>query len=126
MLKTKNAFMIIAFLCLTFLFSGCSKPAVPTSISVDSSNAKYWYVSGTEIDPSGLVIHASMTDGTTKEIPVQNAPLRNRLLRLTVKKRSPFIMVIYLLFIQSIPARPQRKPILIQLIQFASTRMEAA
>ncbi|MBR3178247.1 MAG: alpha/beta hydrolase [Clostridia bacterium] len=70
MLKIKNAFMIIAFLCLTFLFSGCSKPAVPTSISVDSSNAKYWYVSGTEIDPSGLVIHASMTDGTTKEIPV--------------------------------------------------------
>lgn len=70
MKKTKK--MIVLFtICLFAVVSlfGCSKALEPTEITVDATNAKFFYVSGNEIDPAGLVITAISPDGSQKPIP---------------------------------------------------------
>lgn len=58
-------------LLLILALSACGAKPTVTSIQVQAENAKYWYLSGQEIDPSGLVITAAFSDGTTKEIPAE-------------------------------------------------------
>lgn len=46
-----------------------------TGIAVNADKAKYWYVKGTEIDPAGLVITATLSDGNTRNIPTEECEL---------------------------------------------------
>ncbi len=38
------------------------------ALSVDASGGQYWYLSGQEINPAGLVITATLSDGTTRQV----------------------------------------------------------
>ena len=43
-----------------------------TGIEVDASQAKYWYLSGQEIDPAGLVVTAVYDDGSRAPVPAED------------------------------------------------------
>ena len=59
--------ILVALLCAIAVFlCACQKKAELTGISVNACDAKYWYLSGQEIDPTGLHITASYSDGTEK------------------------------------------------------------
>ena len=59
--------ILVALLCTIAVFlCACQKKAELTGITVDADDAKYWYLSGQEIDPTGLRITASYSDGTQK------------------------------------------------------------
>lgn len=59
--------ILVALLCAIAVFlCACQKKAELTGISVNADDAKYWYLSGQEIDPTGLHITASYSDGTEK------------------------------------------------------------
>ena len=68
----KKTMIWVLLLAALLLLTACAakEEAAVTGITVDASNAKYWYVSGQEIDPTGLVVTATLADGTTKTIPV--------------------------------------------------------
>ena len=73
----KRIFLLLSLCILVLLLFACTSGTVssapeadPVSLSVDASKAKYWYVSGAEIDPAGLVITAALSDGSVKEIAV--------------------------------------------------------
>lgn len=65
----KKIFLSLLLLSLFGLAACSTKEAGVTAISVDAQNAKYWYLSGQDIDPTGLVITAALDDGTMKTIP---------------------------------------------------------
>lgn len=54
-------------LAVLLLFCACAKAEV-TGITVNADNAKYWYLSGQDIDTRGLVITACLSDGTETRI----------------------------------------------------------
>ena len=66
----------IGLLTILLALLGCTAAQAPqrtvTGIEVDASQAKYWYLSGQEIDPSGLVITAVYDDGSRESIPAEN------------------------------------------------------
>ena len=64
-----GAIMII--ICVSIAACAVNEEPQIVSISVNSDNAKYYYVSGTEIDPSGLIITAQLEDGTTKTLTTE-------------------------------------------------------
>ena len=66
MKKILSAVMILLLLGL------CACARTPkdevTGITINADNAKYWYLSGQEIDPTGLVITATLSSGGTMEL----------------------------------------------------------
>lgn len=72
----KYLFPALLSLLLLGLCACGSRGTVETvSIAVDAKNAKYWYVSGAELDPAGLVVTATLADGSTKTVPVEECTL---------------------------------------------------
>lgn len=68
----KPAVRILVCVLIMLVLSACAQPAAEvTGITVNADNAKYWYVSGAEIDPAGLVITASLADGTATAVPAE-------------------------------------------------------
>lgn len=68
--------LICAMSVLALAACAAQEPAAEvTGITVNADNAKYWYVSGVEIDPAGLVITASLSDGSTKDIPAEECEI---------------------------------------------------
>ena len=70
-MKRYTVFALLTILLL-LLFTACMKKDVPMpeliGLSVDSSNAHYWYVSGEDLDSDGLIITAEFSNGSTREI----------------------------------------------------------
>ena len=64
----KKQLYAVLLAAVIILFVACSKKAELAEITVDSGNAKYWYLSGQEIDPKGLIITARYSDGSTEQI----------------------------------------------------------
>ena len=66
----------IGLLTILLALLGCTAAQAPqrtvTGIEVDASQAKYWYLSGQEIDPSGLVITAVYDDGSREPVPAEH------------------------------------------------------
>lgn len=72
----KHLLLVLSTLLLLVLaLCGCTAPEV-TGIEVNAENAKYWYVSGAELDTSGLVVTATMSDGSTRTVPVEECELQ--------------------------------------------------
>lgn len=71
-MKRDTAFAFLAIILLFLLFAACADKTAPMpeliGLSIDSSNAHYWYVSGEELDSDGLIITAEFSDGSTREI----------------------------------------------------------
>lgn len=71
-MKRKSLLLFLVF-SLLLIFIACAEETVPerelVSLSIDAANAHYWYVSGEELDPSGLVITAEYSDGSIEELP---------------------------------------------------------
>lgn len=80
--------ILVALLCAIAVFlCACQKKAELTGISVNAGDAKYWYLSGQEIDPTGLHITASYSDGTEKLLSPMIAASKSRPLLLLEKNR---------------------------------------
>lgn len=62
--------MVLAVLAcvILLLLCACGKEKTLVEITVDSENAKYWYLSGQEIDSEGLVITARYSDGSQTQV----------------------------------------------------------
>lgn len=72
MKKSVKVLTICLMLVMVMALAACiaqAPEAEITGIAVNADNAKYWYFKGAEIDPTGLVITATLSDGTTKDIP---------------------------------------------------------
>lgn len=59
---------LLTILVLMLCACGTNTGNEITEITVNAENAKYWYVSGEEIDPSGLVITAHLSNGNTVKV----------------------------------------------------------
>jgi len=72
-MKKNRCFVLLLASVLLLLELAACAPQEPeaVSIAVDAQNGKYWYVSGQEMDPTDLVVTATLADGTTKEIPAE-------------------------------------------------------
>lgn len=63
---------ILSTVLLLLLLGLCACARTPndevTGITINADNAKYWYLSGQGIDPTGLVITATLSSGGTMEL----------------------------------------------------------
>ena len=66
----------IGLLTILLALLGCTAAQAPqrtvTGIEVDASQAKYWYLSGQEIDPAGLAVTAVYDDGSREPVPAED------------------------------------------------------